>query len=416
MSSWHRELVELAALFLAVAIADLWANTLVHDQVGPVVLIGLGVLLVGSALVHRAWKSHARRVRSGSDVFPGPASGVEVWRVRTTVRDTPGSLAALTASLAGHGFDIASVQVHGIPDGAVDEFLVRVPAGTTAADLIAATEAGSGRDTRVEAADVHDLVDIPTSALALAARAAEPDADRGPLMRSLLGECRVRWSFARTNDTEPGSIDEPDRTTMRLRDPLGGTLTIQRDSFPFTPGEFARARALLDLELRLSERVHPDSSVLLLPNGTELTIRQADADDATRITEMHARCSSESRRRRYFAEISRPSERELRRMLHKRYGHTLIAVTSVGAVVGMANLMWEREHAEVALLVEDAWQRRGIGTALLRRLTTSVSTTKSVYAVTETANTPMIRTLRRVGARDGSTEPGFVHLVLDPST
>src|SRR5438105_7784444 len=50
---WHRELVELGALFLAVALADLFANTLAHRPLGPVVLISLGVSLLLSAALHR---------------------------------------------------------------------------------------------------------------------------------------------------------------------------------------------------------------------------------------------------------------------------------------------------------------------------------------------------------------------------
>lgn len=38
---------------------------------------------------------------------------------------------------------------------------------------------------------------------------------------------------------------------MRLRDPNGGTLIVERPYLPFTPTEFARARALVELDARL---------------------------------------------------------------------------------------------------------------------------------------------------------------------
>ena len=44
--------------------------------------------------------------------------------------------------------------------------------------------------------------------------------------------------------------DEPDGvegTTMRLNDPQGGVLILERATLAFTPAEFARARALRDL-------------------------------------------------------------------------------------------------------------------------------------------------------------------------
>jgi len=125
---WHRELVELGALFLAVALADLFANTLAHRPLGPVVLISLGVSLLLSAALHRRCThrpahppSLPRAPRRPSDAFgtsPGAAETRNLWRVRTAVRDNPGSLAALTASLASHGLNILAVQVHAVANGA----------------------------------------------------------------------------------------------------------------------------------------------------------------------------------------------------------------------------------------------------------------------------------------------------------
>ncbi|UMP06768.1 ACT domain-containing protein [Amycolatopsis sp. EV170708-02-1] len=77
-----------------------------------------------------------------------PLPGV-AWRLRATVRDVPGRLAAVAAALAAHRYDIVSMQVFAVPDGVVDGFLLSAPAGATAADIAAVTKLGGGKDVRV---------------------------------------------------------------------------------------------------------------------------------------------------------------------------------------------------------------------------------------------------------------------------
>jgi hypothetical protein len=246
---WYRELVELGALFLAVALADLFANTLAHRPLGPVVLTGLGVLLLLSAALHRLCAHRltraARPALHACGSSPGTAEGRNLWRVRTAVRDHPGSLAALAASLAGHGLNILSVQVHAVADGAVDEFLLQAPSGTARRDVVVATETGGGRDVHALRADLHDLIDVPTRVLTLAAQVTSTRTQLAAALRALLGASTVC-----RQDRTGGSQGEPDGvhgTTMRLGDPAGGVLTLERAALAFTPAEFARARALRDL-------------------------------------------------------------------------------------------------------------------------------------------------------------------------
>ena len=68
-------------------------------------------------------------------------------------------------------------------------------------------------------------------------------------------------------------------------------------------------------------------------------------------------------------------------------------------ICGARGLSSAVTEAEVALLVEDAWQRRGLGTQLLRRLTAlaAAAGADTVYAVTQAANTPVAATMRRLG-------------------
>ncbi|MDT3400479.1 GNAT family N-acetyltransferase, partial [Streptomyces sp. B1866] len=346
---------------------------------------------------------HAAAEAAPDGAGPDGAAGREaaaLWRMRTTVRDEPGTLAALCGALAGRRVDILTLQTHPLAEGTVDEFLLRAPAGLSAEDLRYAVADGGGTHTWVERADTHDLVDAPTRVLTLATRTALDAAELPLALRQLLGRCTIHSLPAKSLGGQPlaqippveGALEE---TVMRLRDPSGGAITIERPYLPFTPAEFARARALVELDARLGPRVPHRRDVLTLPEGTEITVRRADTGDLAAARAMHERCSSDTLALRYHGPVA-DADRYLNHLLSPRFGRTLAAYTTSGRLVALGHLLWDGDETEVALLVEDAWQRRGVGGRLLRRLVAMAREAgcDSVYAVTQAANTGMVASMR----------------------
>ncbi|MGX2998484.1 GNAT family N-acetyltransferase [Streptomyces sp. JNUCC 64] len=436
---WRRDVVELAALFTAVAVADTLAHLIGHGPQGAELLAMSAAALLATVAFHTWWAHRCRRrdrstgpvpstrfdarrswspvtapgTSDGSAVSPaspvslaappapvsadlpgGPGAGV-LWRLRTTVRDAPGSLAALCAALAGHGVDIRSLQTHPLAEGTVDEFLLSAPAGLDAAEIVRAADRAGGTGTRIERADAHDLVDVPTRVLGLATRAALDPAGLPLALRDLLGRCVVRSRPASpaAGTPEPDARQDVPGTVLRLRAPDGGTLTVERPGLPFTPAECARARALVDLGTRLGPRS---------PRAEEelgaVRVERAVPADLVAAKALHQRCSADTLRARYHG-VTQDTDRSLRRLLDPDTGHTLAARTASGVLVGLGHLLWDGDETEVALLVEDAWQGRGVGGELLGGLVAlaRASGRESVYAVTRTSNTAMVATMRGLG-------------------
>jgi RimJ/RimL family protein N-acetyltransferase len=190
---------------------------------------------------------------------------------------------------------------------------------------------------------------------------------------------------------------------MLLADPAGGSYEVLRGEPAFTPAEFARAQALVEVSRALL-RHSAEQATLLLPDGSELLVRAAVADDLESALRLHARASAATLQRRYPGGQV-PTEARLRHLLEPARGLTLLALHDDQAVA-MANLIIEGDLGEVALLVDDAWQRRGVGTALLRRLIGYAQTAGTAALVAHTAadNVAMLRTLRRLGATDGARD------------
>ncbi|MET8278121.1 GNAT family N-acetyltransferase [Micromonospora sp. NPDC005174] len=317
-----------------------------------------------------------------------------LWRIRATVDDRPGYLSVLTASLALRGVNILTVQVQPTEQGAVDDFLVDAPDALDEAELIAAVERGRGRDCWVARSEARGLADQPTRVLGLANRLVrDPDAT-GEALRTLLGADSVSWRPAATGD-DRGIAD----TRMLLADPAGGSFALRRAAPAFTPAEYARAQALVELAATVTRRA-AEQVTLVLPDDAEVAVRPASADDLAGVLELHEGCSPRSRERRYLSGAALPRQDRLRRLLEPTRGLTLVATTTDGdgTVVAMANLLGEGDEAEAALLVRDDWQRRGLGSALLRRLVSHAD--RAGYAAlvlhVRADNAPMLRTLRRL--------------------
>ncbi|WP_246101151.1 GNAT family N-acetyltransferase [Streptomyces cyaneus] len=433
---WRRDVIELAALFTAVAVADAVANLIGHGPDGPTVLLVSAAVLVATAGFHTWWarrhghapptgdtgarprsagrtgqsdaglssqSSHSDQPELSQDAATTVPGESVLWRMRTTVKDEPGSLAALCTALAGLRVDILSLQTHPLAEGTVDEFLLRAPGDLTAAEITRAVSVAGGAGTWIERADAHDLVDAPTRVLGLATRTALDAAELPLALRQLLGRCTIRSLPAvpagggRGPEPVPmeGALED---TVMRLRAPEGGVITVERPYLPFTPTEFARARALVELDARLGLRVPRSEDVLTLPEGNDITVRRADTGDLRAAREMHERCSTRTLGMRYHGPVG-DADRYLNHLLSPRFGRTLSVQTASGRIVGLGHLLWDGDETEVALLVEDAWQRRGIGSELLRRLVGMAieAGCESVYAVTQSSNTGMVAAMRGLG-------------------
>lgn len=419
---WRRDVIELAALFTAVAVADAVANLIGHGPDGPELLLVSAIVLVATAVFHTWWSRRHGHAPPTSDTGARPSAEERqagqseaaaqptgntpgestLWRMRTTVKDEPGSLAALCTALAERRVDILSLQTHPLGDGTVDEFLLRAPGDLAVAEITRAVSVAGGTGTWIERADAHDLVDAPTRVLGLATRTALDAAELPLALRQLLGRCTIRQLpgapvAGRAPEGVPveGVLED---TVMRLRAPEGGVITVERPYLPFTPTEFARARALVELDARLGPRVPRGQDVLTLPEGSDITVRRADTGDVEAAKAMHERCSARTLGMRYHGPVG-DADRYLNHLLSPRFGRTLAVQTASGRIVGLGHLLWDGDETEVALIVEDAWQRRGIGAELLDRLVAMAveAGCESVYAVTQSSNTGMVAAMRGLG-------------------
>jgi GNAT superfamily N-acetyltransferase len=137
-----------------------------------------------------------------------------------------------------------------------------------------------------------------------------------------------------------------------------------------------------------------------------VAVRSATVDDLDAVLAMHRRCSAESLYRRYVSGAGTPPAALLTRLLAA--GSQLALVNggaADGRVVALASLVGD--PAEAAILVEDAWQRRGVGTLLARRL--AVEARGKILVHVLAGNQPATRTIRRLqsdGTLNGATLVG----------
>jgi acyl-CoA synthetase (NDP forming)/RimJ/RimL family protein N-acetyltransferase len=111
---------------------------------------------------------------------------------------------------------------------------------------------------------------------------------------------------------------------------------------------------------------------VLLSDGRSVQLRQIRPDDAPAIVDLHSRLSERTRYLRYFSPYPRIPERDLERFVlvdHRdREALVVVAGDRIIAVGRYERLGPDAPDAEVAFVVEDAEQGRGVGSVLLEHL------------------------------------------------
>jgi acyl-CoA synthetase (NDP forming)/GNAT superfamily N-acetyltransferase len=110
---------------------------------------------------------------------------------------------------------------------------------------------------------------------------------------------------------------------------------------------------------------------VLASDGGIVHVRPVRPDDADQLVALHARLSDRTRYLRYFGAYPRISPRDLYRSTHVDHDNRVVLVAETGGEI-VAVSLYDRiagtTDAEVAFLVEDAQQGRGIGSVLLEHL------------------------------------------------
>ncbi|MGC4805502.1 GNAT family N-acetyltransferase [Micromonospora sp. DT233] len=156
---------------------------------------------------------------------------------------------------------------------------------------------------------------------------------------------------------------------------------------------------------------------VLLSDGTTVALRPIRPEDAPQIVAMHSRFSERTRYLRYFSPYPRIPERDLRRFVvvdHRdREAFVVLAAGRIVAVGRYERLGPEAPEAEVAFVVEDAYQGRGIGSVLLEHLADAARRVGIVHFVAEVlpANGAMLRVFADFGYQvQRQYADGVVHL------
>lgn len=290
----------------------------------------------------------------------------KTWRLRVELDDSPGALARMTIRLAERDCNVLALSVLPVPGGVIDELVVRAAPGLLPADLVAAVRAEGGRCVGITAADVRDLVDAPTAALRAASHAVRDPGTACDALRVVLAADSV--VVVPGTPDEVDEVDEVDEHHARLVARDGAVVVARRGWAPFTQVELARAQALLDL-LAVGGVTAPQPTALLTADGVALVLRPGRAGDEDAVAALHTRCSMGTLFNRYHSGMRTVPRRWLHRLLSPPRGTTVVAQCA-DRVVALGQLIPTStpDSAEVSLLVEDAWQGRGVGTALLGAL------------------------------------------------
>jgi RimJ/RimL family protein N-acetyltransferase len=166
----------------------------------------------------------------------------------------------------------------------------------------------------------------------------------------------------------------------------------------------------------------PVSGVLELRDGVRVPVREIRAEDAPALRRLVGRSSERSIELRFFGPVKELSEEEARRFaeVDGKDRFALVALDPEDEDEIVAVVRYEREGdtdgAEYAVLVEDRFQGRGLGSGLTRCLIEGAKERgiKRLHALVLRENGRMLRLLQSLGLTERKRwENGLEHIEID---
>jgi AcrR family transcriptional regulator/RimJ/RimL family protein N-acetyltransferase len=302
---------------------------------------------------------------------PGAAPEYEVgapWRLRVDIPDRPGALSELIGGLGALHVYTVEVRVDEGDGGQRAIYLALKAPPEVSPDVILAAASSVGTDCYITQGSPDDGQDILSRTLDGATEVVNHPERAPQVVGALVGADQVEVIDAAT-----GRDEQPNM--LRLQWTTDQHVLLHRGWGPFSRTEQLRASALLRLAAALARATGGDGPLGWLEEvqGRRVAIRFARPGDAQGIAEMHQRCSDETRYQRYFS-LQEWRDLQLRRLSGGHRGATLVVTSGEDRIVGLGNVFPDPDSepdkptAEIALLIEDAFQGDGIGRALLARM------------------------------------------------
>lgn len=157
----------------------------------------------------------------------------------------------------------------------------------------------------------------------------------------------------------------------------------------------------------------------MLRDGSTAHVRTIGPDDGAALRAFHARLSQESIVLRFFGAHPRLSDAEVERFTHVDGAERVALVAErAGEIVAVARFdrVPGTDEAEVAFVVNDAFQGQGLGTVLLRKLAGAARSHGVRWLVADTLseNFRMLNVFRHAGfPRTFTRSAEVMHVVMD---